>query len=485
MHPRVIIRFSCFTLSFTAMAISVISIFSDSSKESVGTSTARVILFGTIPTAISTTVPIVDPPVVHDDTPFIRTETPTSSPVVSALPHTSLFLYTDSPNNDTSERPPSKDPYEVTVSRWRSRVAARSSPPSSPTHDSPPILCQILPAPPGLPHRPAILVLARRPIPVGRPYHTQPNRVRKMLTARKSVRPLPSYRLALRYSKSHSPSDHLLPDDFSSGYSLDYSSNTSSGHSIADSSFDSPDASFAGPSRKRCISHTVLVPLATPVLGALSHVFADLLPPRKRIRGLASATAQDDSTEESYEAYTEPDIDSDVQVDIDADIAVAEATAAREADAKVKADTRIDIVDEVEEKAESSRTGTVEIRVDTVIEPVVSEDTLVPTDDEDSREVHRMLAASQQSAVMSDRIGVLKRDNMRLRAMLCIKRERINSLRRHMAYTQKELRQMRRFCYYNRMEFRMLETYVRRRLGTMPTATRTGMTPDAIEEMIE
>ncbi|GKB85782.1 hypothetical protein Tco_0958054 [Tanacetum coccineum] len=96
-----------------------------------------------------------------------------------------------------------------------------------------------------------------------------------------------------------------------------------------------------------------------------------------------------------------------------------------------------------------------------------------------------MLAASQQSAVMLDRIGVLKRDNMRLKAMLCIKRERINSLRRHMAYTQKELRQMRRFCYYNRMEFRMLETYVRRRLGTMPTATRTGMTPAAIEEMIE
>ncbi|GJS28435.1 hypothetical protein Tco_0489055 [Tanacetum coccineum] len=50
---------------------------------------------------------------------------------------------------------------------------------------------------------------------------------------------------------------------------------------------------------------------------------------------------------------------------------------------------------------------------------------------------HRMLAASQQSAVMSDRIKVLERDNMRLRAI------------------------------------------------TMPTATRIGMTPAAIEEMIK
>ncbi|GKA58037.1 hypothetical protein Tco_0757225 [Tanacetum coccineum] len=42
---------------------------------------------------------------------------------------------------DTSERPPSQDPYEVTAARWRSRVAARLSPPSSPTHDSPPTTC--------------------------------------------------------------------------------------------------------------------------------------------------------------------------------------------------------------------------------------------------------------------------------------------------------------------------------------------------------
>ncbi|GKF07850.1 hypothetical protein Tco_0042074, partial [Tanacetum coccineum] len=229
--------------------------------------------------------------------------------------------------------------------------------------------------------------------------------------------------------------------DSLSDSSLGYSSDTSSGHSIPYSSFDTPAASFAGPSRKRHRSPTVSVPL-------------------------------DDSTEESYEAYIDPDIDLDVQADIDANTMIFEAVAARKADARVEVDTRIDSEDEDEEEAESSHRGTIKIGVDTVVEPVVSEDTHVPTDDEDSREViesvqrdqgHRMLAASQQSAVMSDRIRVLERDNMRLRAMLCIERERIDSLRHHMAYTQEELRQMRRFCYYDRMEFRRLETYARRR----------------------
>nr|GEY08146.1 putative reverse transcriptase domain-containing protein [Tanacetum cinerariifolium] len=89
------------------MAISVILISSDSLEESMGTSIARVILFGTIPTAIQAIVPIVDPPVVHDDTSLIPTKIPTISLIVSTLPHTSLFLYTNSSDSDTSERSPS------------------------------------------------------------------------------------------------------------------------------------------------------------------------------------------------------------------------------------------------------------------------------------------------------------------------------------------------------------------------------------------
>nr|GEV18932.1 hypothetical protein [Tanacetum cinerariifolium] len=83
----------------------------------------------------------------------------------------------------------------------------------------------------------------------------------------------------------------------------------------------------------------------------LSPVRANLLPPRKRIRGSVSATAQDDSTEESYKAYMEPNIDFDVQTDIDADTTVAEAAAAREADVGVKFSIGSGGEDEAEEEA--------------------------------------------------------------------------------------------------------------------------------------
>nr|GEX51791.1 hypothetical protein [Tanacetum cinerariifolium] len=55
------------------MAISVISISLDSSEESVGAFTARVILFGTIPTTIPSIVPTVDSPTIPHIAPTIYT----------------------------------------------------------------------------------------------------------------------------------------------------------------------------------------------------------------------------------------------------------------------------------------------------------------------------------------------------------------------------------------------------------------------------
>nr|GEX12847.1 hypothetical protein [Tanacetum cinerariifolium] len=275
--------------------------------ESVGMSTARVILFGTIPNAISATVPIVDPP------------------VVSTLPHTSSFLYTDSFDSDTSERPLSQDPYE-------------------------------------------------------------PNGVRKMLTTRKSVGPLPSHRVALRYSESHSPLDHLSLDDSSSDTSSSSSSGYS-GRSLPDSSFDTPTVIFAGPSRERCKSPIASVSLATPIPGALSSTRTGLLPPRKRVRGSIYAFDRDGSTESSYETHTDPDIDFDVQADIDACIMATDVATAREADARVEVDTRNNKEEKDKEEVESSHRRTIKIGVNTIVEPVVSEDTHAPTDDEGSRKV--------------------------------------------------------------------------------------------------
>ncbi|GJR81574.1 hypothetical protein Tco_0152359 [Tanacetum coccineum] len=255
------------------MAIYVISISSDSSEESVGTSTAQVILFGTIPTTIQSIVPTPDLPVIHDDTPLIPTDTPTTSPI-------------------------------------------------------------ILPAPPSLTRRPAVLVLPDSSLETS--------------------------------SDSHS--------DTSSDSS---SSHSSSAHPISDSTCDSPTATYAGPSRKRCRSPTTSVPIASPILGALSLVHADLLPPRKRIRDFNSMTDVEDreiglgvDVEDSYEPYTESDIDSDVQADIDACIAFVDDIASKGTNVRVEVETM------AEEEAEPSARGTIESGVDRVTHLVVSDDTV-------------------------------------------------------------------------------------------------------------
>ncbi|GJX08013.1 hypothetical protein Tco_0195945 [Tanacetum coccineum] len=68
------------------MAISVISISSDSSEDSVGTPAGRVILFGTIPTTIPDTTPVITPPATQTDTPVIPTETPIIAPTIPPSP---------------------------------------------------------------------------------------------------------------------------------------------------------------------------------------------------------------------------------------------------------------------------------------------------------------------------------------------------------------------------------------------------------------
>ncbi|GJZ06393.1 putative reverse transcriptase domain-containing protein [Tanacetum coccineum] len=300
------------------MAILVILISSDFSDESVGSSTSRIILFGTIPAEIPAKIPVIPP--VSPEVEAARVASPAGpdlgqdrlgqdppAPVTSPCLHSSDSSKTsrDSATSGSLERPSSQDPYEE--------------------------------------------------IPLGRPYRAQPNEVHKMLTVRKRVLALPSGRLASRYPSDHSSSDHFSSDDSSS----DSPSDSSSGHSLPDSSFSSKGSSFdtsltisAGPPRKRCRSFTTLVLLATPTPGALSPVRADLLPPRNRIRG--SVTASD------YDDY------------IDADVVVAETATALEAGIRIEADVRVEVgigierEDEVEEDAESRDRGTIKIGIDRI-----------------------------------------------------------------------------------------------------------------------
>nr|GEU44004.1 reverse transcriptase [Tanacetum cinerariifolium] len=107
------------------MAMSTVLISLDSSEESVGTPSGRVLWFGKIPTTVPATTPTTHPPVIHDDTLLIPAKTPTISPITSMIPptapnthYTSLFIYTDLSDDDTPNTPPSPTheipPFEVT-----------------------------------------------------------------------------------------------------------------------------------------------------------------------------------------------------------------------------------------------------------------------------------------------------------------------------------------------------------------------------------
>ncbi|GJR58374.1 putative reverse transcriptase domain-containing protein [Tanacetum coccineum] len=381
-----------------------------------------------------------------------------------------------------------------------------------------------------------ILVLPGEAIPFGRPYRTYPNGLRKLLTARKRVGPFPARRLAWRCVSHRSSDRHSLPDftldsscsssssdsssDISSSSSSDSLLDSSSVHSSGcdasgqshprpstrvasprlvyppsslDSFFErSLDSSLpsAEPSRKRCRSPTTLVPSSTPVLRSIAPALADL-PPLKRFRDSYSSEA---SREEHMEIGT---ADAETIVDL----GISEGFGAPTEDdigMGVEVATSDIMEDEEEFKAEANVGGTMEITVDPLATGGISESTRgdapnlegtlydiahymfeLPLDmitefETAQRQLEAgQLVASRERAGLADRVRSLGRENLRVRALLYIERDRVNSLRRHMALSQKEFCQIRR----DRDD-------TQRRLRRTMTNTRSGITLAAIEEMI-
>ncbi|GJR46241.1 hypothetical protein Tco_1314344 [Tanacetum coccineum] len=300
------------------MAISVISVSSDSSEESVGTSAGRVILFGTIPTTIPDTTPTISIPTTHTDTTVTPTEIPTDLPTVPpspdhtpALPDITPASPDYSPASDT-ESDPSEDPSSnhipplPAISPFLSSaddttdIVTPDTPPS-PTHGTP--FTEITPSTqrsPVMPRRPVMILALGQPIPYRRPYQYHLNGPLHMLTARKRVGSLPTHRLAA-----------------SSDFHSDASSDSSSRHLLLDhSSLDSPSTS-AGPSRKRRRSPMTYVPSLSHVSGALSPVRADLIPSPKRVRdsGYLADVEVDprESSEPSRSRGTDVGVDDDIK----------------------------------------------------------------------------------------------------------------------------------------------------------------------------
>nr|GEU33297.1 hypothetical protein [Tanacetum cinerariifolium] len=192
------------------MAISVILVASDSSEDNIGTHAGRVTLFGTIPTTIPDTTPVIAPPTTQTDTTGIPTETPIIAPIIPpspdytpaspdysptskiksdpsedpssghipSLPVVSPFLSSDddTTDNDTPDTPPSPTHgtlfTEITASTQRSHV---------------------------IPRRRVMILASGQPIPHGRLYCYHPNGPVHMMTVRNRVRPLPVQQLAMRH----------------------------------------------------------------------------------------------------------------------------------------------------------------------------------------------------------------------------------------------------------------------------------------------
>ncbi|GJR37927.1 hypothetical protein Tco_1213611 [Tanacetum coccineum] len=337
------------------MTISVISISLDSSEKSVGTSTGRVILFGTILTTIPDTTLSVTPPTTHIDTTPILTFSPTIPPSPDYTPASLDYSPASDTEFDPSEDPssdhipplPATSPFLSTIDD--SLDSDIPDTPPSPTHGTPitktTFSTQSSPVASGALRRRVMVLAPGQPIPHGRPYRYHLNGLIHMMTAKKRVGPLPTHHLAVRHSVDYSSSDHFSLDDSSRDSSSSSSSETSS-DSSADALSDSAssrssyyhslptpssgmrpshhlcslvssihrlsavvsdrpshDYSSASPSRKRSRSPTVSVPLSSPTLGALSYARADLLPSPKRIRSPKTATDLEGCSEVSFEPY--------------------------------------------------------------------------------------------------------------------------------------------------------------------------------------
>ncbi|GJU73455.1 hypothetical protein Tco_1264860, partial [Tanacetum coccineum] len=465
------------------MIAPVIPILSDSSKESVGFHAPRVILFGTIPTSIPV-IPVVpvEVPIVPVD-PLVAPEVGAVS-VISPTGVLDLVDYSSSSDFDPSEDSLPPVPELPLVSPFLCYDDSEANSEFDPAKK--------------------------------RPERHKSLAVHDVMVSRKRVGHFLARRLAWRRISHRSSDRHSSPDftsdSSSSGSSSDSSSDTSLGSpsdSLLDSSsvhssgcdasgqtYSGPSARVAsprstplstpylpttsessldlsldssspsaGPSRKRCRSPTTLVRSSTPVSRLIATTLADILPPCKRFR---DSYSPEDSREEHMEIGT-ADVEAVVDLGIDDGVGAPTEDGIGIGGEIAASDIR---EDEEEFEAEASAVGTRDI----IVDPLVPLDRITKFETAQRQLEDGQLVASRERASLADRIRRLGRENLKVRALLCIERDWVDSLRHYMALSQDEFRQIHR----DRDDaWRRL-----RRMELIMTNTRSGMTTAAIEEMV-
>ncbi|GJW85318.1 hypothetical protein Tco_0158463, partial [Tanacetum coccineum] len=311
------------------------------------------------------------------------------------VPHLFLSLDDDTTESDLAQNTP-PSPYrvppftEITASTQRSPI---------------------------IPRRRVMILSPGQPIPHGRPYryHLNGPGTHDGL-ARKRVGHYPlivlSENSTIIFFRLSSERLHQISHSVAS-------SDPSSRHSLSDHSSLDLSSTSVGPSRKRCRSPMTSVPVLSPVSGALSPVRADLIPSPKRIK------------------------DSGYLADVEVD---PRETSLRD-DAIVRdrgIDARV-IVEAIDrDETEMDVRGPVEVRVERVTHPVMSEDIPEPTQEGaveatyktlgDLREQgHRMVRVESAVIALTKRIAKLERDNRRLRETISVESQRVDRLQRGMS----------------------------------------------------
>nr|GEV57562.1 putative reverse transcriptase domain-containing protein [Tanacetum cinerariifolium] len=324
------------------------------------------------------------PTVIHSIS-MVAPETSTTTPVISsAAPVSTLPRYQLLHHSYTLIL--LMDPYAITVARWRSKVTTRSSSLSD-------FLIAPVTASLGTRRQATILIRPEEAIPLGRPCRTRPNRPQRVVTVRKRVGPLPARRLASRHVSPRS-SDHRLsssssPTDSSPVHSLGLDAPESSSGDSSVRPLHSSSHS-AGPSHKRCTSLIDYVPSSTPITGSLAPTRADLLPPHKSTRDRVV-----------------------LGIDLRSVLMVDE-----------------EIVKPVGGDSSSSfdtRDGTVRI--------VGIETT------QRQLEGDQMIASGARAGI-AESIRILRLENLKAHALLCIERDRVDSLCLHMSRSHEEFQQI-------------------------------------------
>nr|GEV49005.1 hypothetical protein [Tanacetum cinerariifolium] len=354
------------------MAISVISVSSDSSEAS-------------IPIVLHTVPPIVSPSPDHtlaspDYSPASPDYTP-ASPDYSRVSDTESDLYED-PSSDHIPTLPAILPFLSSTDDTTDSDTPDMSP--SPTHGTP--FTKINPSTqrsPIIPRHRVMILASGQPIPYRRPYWYHLNGPLHMLTARKRVGPLPTHRLA------------------------DASSDSSSRHSLPDHS--SPDlwSTSAGPSRKRL------------------DVEVDSRESSEPSRSRGTDVRIDDDIKRVDESHLEHEINP-VQMTIEACFDFVNIIRSRGIDVRVvtktvaRDETRTDMRDIVEGGD------------DRVTPPVVSEDVQEAAQEERAAEGteqgHRIVGVESAVIALTERIVELERDNRRLRGTASVKGPRVDRL---------------------------------------------------------